>query len=118
MRLVGATNGFIQKPFLIKGLYQGVYSSIFAIFMLIGAIKLVEGDTANMLNIDDLKIIGMVFLLMFLSGLILSLFSTFFAVRKYIKINEILNKNNFQLVKRFKHGFGEFEDLLYKNKTK
>ena len=34
------------------------------------------------------------------------------------KINEILNKNNFQLVKRFKHGFGEFEDLLYKNKTK
>ena len=35
MRLVGATNKFIQKPFLIKGLYQGIYSSIFAIFMLL-----------------------------------------------------------------------------------
>jgi len=32
------------------------------------------------------------------------------------KINEILNNNNFQLVKRFKHGFGGFEDLLYQNK--
>ena len=34
------------------------------------------------------------------------------------KINEILDKNNFQLVKRLKHGFGDFEDLLYKNKSK
>jgi cell division transport system permease protein len=88
MRLVGATDSFIQKPFLIKGVYQGLYSSIFAIFMLIGAIQLVQGDTANMLNIDDLKIIGIVFILIFLSGLVLSLFSTFFAVRKYIQLNE------------------------------
>jgi cell division transport system permease protein len=88
MRLVGATNNFIQKPFLIKGIYQGVYSALFAIFMLIGAIQLVQGDTADMLNIDDLKIIGIVFLLIFISGMIISLFSTFFAVRKYIKLNE------------------------------
>ncbi|MBT6651058.1 MAG: cell division protein FtsX, partial [Flavobacteriales bacterium] len=83
MRLVGATNSFIQKPFLSKGIYQGIYSSLFAIFMLIGAIQLVQGDTANMLNIDDLKIIGIVFLLILASGLVISIFSTFFAVRKF-----------------------------------
>jgi len=88
MRLVGATNSFIQKPFLSKGIYQGIYSSLFAIFMLIGAIQLVQGDTANMLNIDDLKIIGIVFLLILASGLVISIFSTFFAVRKFIKLNE------------------------------
>ena len=88
MRLVGATNSFIQKPFLSKGIYQGIYSSLFAIFMLIGAIQLVQGDTANMLNIDDLKIIGIVFLLILASGLFISIFSTFFAVRKFIKLNE------------------------------
>lgn len=88
MRLVGATNNFIQKPFLIKGLYQGLYSSIFSIFMLIGAIQLIQRDTSNMLNINDLKIIGLVFIIIFLSGMILSLFSTFFAVRKYIQLNE------------------------------
>ena len=88
MRLVGATNNFIQKPFISKGIYQGIYSSIIAIFMLIGAIQLVQTDTANMLNIDDLKIIGIVFFLIFTSGLFISMFSTYFAVRKFIKLNE------------------------------
>ena len=88
MKLVGATDKFIQKPFLIKGLQQGFYSSIFAIFMLIGTIYLAKGDTKNVLNIEDLKIIGVVFIIIFLSGLILSLTSTFFAVRKYLHLNE------------------------------
>ena len=88
MRLVGATNRFIQKPFLIKGIYQGIYSSIFAIFMLIGAIQMIQSETASMLNITDLKIIGLIFILIFISGFLLSWLSTFFAVRKFIKQNE------------------------------
>ena len=88
MRLVGATNSFIQKPFLIKWIYQGVYSSIFAIFMLIGSIQLIQSETASMLNITDLKIISLIFILIFISGFLLSWVSTFFAVRKFINQNE------------------------------
>lgn len=88
MRLVGATNSFIQKPFLVKGIYQGIYSSIFAIFMLIGSIQMIQSETASMLNITDLKIIGLIFALIFISGFLLSWVSTFFAVRKFIKQNE------------------------------
>jgi len=88
MRLVGATNSFIQKPFLVKGIYQGIYSSIFAIFMLIGSIQLIQNETASMLNITDLKIIGLIFSLIFIFGFFLSWTSTFFAVRKFIKQNE------------------------------
>jgi len=88
MRLVGATNSFIQKPFLVKGIYQGIYSSIFAIFMLIGSIQLIQSETASMLNITDLKIIGFIFVLIFIFGFFLSWISTFFAVRKFIKQNE------------------------------
>jgi len=88
MRLVGATNSFIQKPFLVKGIYQGIYSSIFAIFMLIGSIQLIQSETASMLNITDLKIIGFIFILVFIFGFFLSWISTFFAVRKFIKQNE------------------------------
>jgi len=88
MRLVGATNSFIQKPFLVKGIYQGIYSSIFAIFMLIGSIQMIQSETASMLNITDLKIIGIIFILIFISGFLLSWVSTFFAVRKFIKQSE------------------------------
>ncbi len=88
MKLVGATNSFIQRPFLIKGIYQGIYSSIFAIFMLIGSIQLIQSETASMLNITDLKIIGLIFILIFIFGFFLSWISTFFAVRKFIKQNE------------------------------
>tara|TARA_B100001093_G_scaffold452600_1_gene460752 strand:- start:202 stop:1071 length:870 start_codon:yes stop_codon:yes gene_type:complete len=88
MRLVGAENSFIQKPFLITGVYQGLYSAIFAIFMLIGSIQLIQSETASILNINDLQNIGLVFIVLFCSGIIISGTSTFFAVRKFIYLNE------------------------------
>lgn len=88
MKLVGATNWFIQKPFLLKSIYHGVYGSIFAIFLLIGAIQLVQNEVATILNINDLKIIGVIFIIIFVVGVVISWGSTFFAVRKYVRINE------------------------------
>ena len=88
MRLVGATNSFIQKSFLVKGMFQGIYSSIFAIFLLISSIQLIQNETVSILNITDLKIIGLIFILIFILGILLNWVSTFFAVRKFIKQNE------------------------------
>ena len=88
MSLVGAENWQIQKPFLIKSLIQGMYSSIFAIFLLIGSIQLIQKETASILNVNDFKLISFMFIFIFVSGLILSWLSTFFAVRKYIRIDE------------------------------
>ena len=88
MGLVGATDKFIQKPFIIKSVSQGFYSSIFAIFMLMGSIKLIQKDTLKVLEISDLKIIGIVFIFVFFTGIFLSIVSTFFAVKKYIKLTE------------------------------
>ena len=88
MRLVGAENSFIQKPFLISGVYQGLYGAIFAIFMLLGSIQLIQTETASILNINDLQNIGLVFIVLFCSGIIISGTSTFFAVRKFIYLNE------------------------------
>ena len=88
MSLVGAENWQIQKPFLIKSLIQGMYSSIFAIFLMIGSIQLIQKETASILNVNDFKLISFIFIFIFVSGLILSWLSTFFAVRKYIRIDE------------------------------
>ena len=88
MRLVGARNSFIQKPFLINGLYQGLYAAIFAVFMLIGSLQLIQKEAMNILNISDLKVIGTVFLLIFIFGVFISWISTYFSVKKYIKLTE------------------------------
>ena len=88
MSLVGAESQFIQKPFLINGVYQGLYSAIFAVFLLIGSIQLIQKETANILNINDLQIIGIVFIVLFCSGVIISVASTFFAVKRFIYSNE------------------------------
>ena len=78
MRLVGAKNSFIKKPFLINSLYQGLYGAIFAVFMLIGSLQLIQKEAMHILNISDLKVIGTVFLLIFIFGIFISWISTYF----------------------------------------
>ena len=88
MRLVGAKNSFIQKPFLVNSLYQGLYGAIFAVFMLIGSLQLIQKEAMHILNISDLKVIGTVFLLIFAFGIFISWISTYLSVKKYIKLTE------------------------------
>ena len=88
MRLVGAKNSFIQKPFLVNSLYQGLYGAIFAVFMLIGSLQLIQKEAMHILNISDLKVIGTVFLLIFVFGIFISWISTYLSVKKYIKLTE------------------------------
>ena len=88
MILVGETDRYIHAPMISKASYQGFYSSIIAIFMLIGAIQFTQSNSPNSLNIQDLKTIGIIFLIIFIFGILLSVLSTYFAVKKYIKLNE------------------------------
>ena len=42
----------------------------------------------HILNISDLKVIGTVFLLIFIFGIFISWISTYLSVKKYIKLTE------------------------------
>lgn len=96
MHLVGATHIFIQKPFLEKSIYQGIYSAIIAMFMMLGVLGLLKSgfqdyistETGSFLNKNDFISIGIVFIIIFVVGILVNWLSTFLAVRKYVRIEE------------------------------
>lgn len=91
MQLVGATRGFIRRPFLLKGIVHGMYASILAIAMLTGALYFVRQEVPQLLEIQDFNMLGSLFCAILITGILISWTSTFFAVTKYLKlkVNEL-----------------------------
>ncbi|MHC1703199.1 MAG: cell division protein FtsX [Tenuifilaceae bacterium] len=86
MKLVGATWGFIRKPFLLKSLLHGLYASIIAIMMLSGLIYLVKKELGDLIDIIDPQFIVIIFGVVTLIGMLINLISTYFAVNKFLRL--------------------------------
>ena len=86
MQLVGATNTFIRRPFLWRSALHGVYSAFIAMALLVLSLYWAEGQLEGILSVNDVQILGGLFLIVFFSGIMLSWISTYFAVSKYLKI--------------------------------
>ena len=87
MHLVGATGWFIKKPFLGRSLWQGLIAAVLAIGLLVGVIRMLlhfQPDMRTLVQPVPLAILlaGVVF-----AGLVISLLSTWFAVRRYLRMN-------------------------------
>lgn len=86
MQLVGAKRWFITKPFVFRAIFNGVLSAVIASLGLLLSVYLLEKYLID-LNIfnhyfDFLIVAGALLLL----GIVISLLSTFFAVRKYLRM--------------------------------
>ena len=86
MKLVGATWGFIRKPFLLKSVLHGLYASLIAILMLSGLILLIKKEFGDLIDIIDLKFIIIIFGVVAIVGVLINLISTFFAVNKFLRL--------------------------------
>ncbi len=86
MQLVGATRGFIRRPFIFRGVLQGVYASIVAMIMLSGVIYFFQNEFDKIVSLQDIEIIAPLFGAVLIIGIFISWISTFFAVNKYFKI--------------------------------
>lgn len=86
MKLVGATAGFIRKPFLVKSILHGLYASLIAISMLSGIIYLVKKELADLVDIVDIQFIVIIFGAVTIIGVLINLISTYFAVNKFLRL--------------------------------
>ena len=87
MQLVGATDFFIQKPFLIKGFVQGLIASIISI-ILIFLTKYVSTSQIDGLNLiqNDTNIV-LLFVILLILGPTIGVLSTFQSIVRYHKMD-------------------------------
>jgi cell division transport system permease protein len=86
MQLVGATQGFIRRPFVLKGIRHGVYGAIIAIGLLIGFLYLGQKQMPDLAELQDTEMLLTLFVIVIILGIIISWISTSLAVRKYLRL--------------------------------
>jgi len=87
MRLVGATSSFIRKPFIRNNMVNGFISGILAIILLMGSLYYVKVEFMNLEDILDSETMLLIYLIVFASGIILSVIAAFFAVNRYLRMS-------------------------------
>lgn len=85
MQLVGATGGFIRRPFLWRGVMQGLYASFIAIIFLGLILYFSQKELPELVNLQDIGLILTLFVFVLASGIVLTYLSTWFAVKKYLR---------------------------------
>jgi cell division transport system permease protein len=86
MQLVGATRGFIRRPYVWSGIVQGFLGGVIAILLLGGAVYWGEQEIPELRQMRDLKLLGILAAAILAGGIFLSWICTFFAVRKYLNL--------------------------------
>jgi cell division transport system permease protein len=87
MRLVGATPGFIRRPFLRFNVISGLFAGVVAILLLTGALYYVKKEFLGFENLLNNETMFMIYGIILASGIILSAFAAYFAVNRYLHIN-------------------------------
>ncbi|MCD6019007.1 MAG: transporter permease [Bacteroidetes bacterium] len=86
MYLVGATQGFIRKPFIMKGIRQGVIAGLVAGFLLAGFLILSTKYIPDLLQLQDPNLLAVLFGCIVLLGVLISGLSAALSVSRYLKL--------------------------------
>ena len=86
MRLVGATPGFIRKPFVRYNISSGFFAGVLAIMMLSGALYYLQRVLTGLEQIIRWEGLVMIYILVMAVGISLSVVAACLAVNRYLKM--------------------------------
>lgn len=86
MLLVGATDRFIRAPFVKRSVWYGIIGALVANILLFVLMLSYAQELTGIINTDDLKIFGLVFISVLFLGVLISWSSTYLAVNKFIRL--------------------------------
>jgi cell division transport system permease protein len=88
MQLVGATRAFIRRPFLVQSAFHGLVAALLAMSLLMGLLYLVEVEFLLMFTFESTKLLVLLGAFIIITGVLINIISTFFAVNRYLSISE------------------------------
>lgn len=88
MKLVGASQSFIRRPFIIRNIINGIIASCIAISMLMIMLFYISGQMHQFINIMYLDTLWIVFTVMVIAGIIITSLSAYYAVTKYLNMSQ------------------------------
>lgn len=86
MELVGASWEFISRPYLIRSMQHGLLSAAIACGSLTLIILWMRNTLPDIKSVQDWGLIGLLFALLFILGVVISVLSTYYVVKKYLKL--------------------------------
>ena len=84
MKLVGATAGFIRKPYIKAQIFSGIVAAVIAIALLYWGLFYISKDINEVWEIIDMNSLIFIAGSVLILGVIISLAATYFAVNRYI----------------------------------
>jgi len=86
MKLVGATAGFIRKPFILTQIFSGIIAALIAIALLFWGVFYISKKSSEIWNVIDKNVLYIVAGSVLALGITISLCATFFAVNRYLRM--------------------------------
>jgi cell division transport system permease protein len=87
MRLVGATSGFIRRPFLKYNIVSGLISGVIAILLLMGSLYYIRKEFFGFENVLSNETMLFIYGIILVAGTVFSALAAYFAVNRYLHIN-------------------------------
>lgn len=87
MNLVGATQAFIRRPFVWRGVRNGILGAIFAIVITVGIVIVIDKyfRDLKLMEVSDVETLGFLCIIQILLGIMITWVSASLAVRKFLR---------------------------------
>ncbi|WP_297793050.1 permease-like cell division protein FtsX [uncultured Eudoraea sp.] len=86
MQMVGATKRFIRRPFIWTNIKLGMLGALLALIALGAVLYYVNSNFPELSLLQDFVILGILFAGVFVSGVLISLISTYFATQRFLNL--------------------------------
>lgn len=84
MQLVGATAGFIRRPFVWSGILQGIIGALVALLLLATVLYTTLQNIPELVILQDFNLVFIVFGIVFVLGIAIAGISTHVSIGKYL----------------------------------